>query len=102
MHHQHCKYVLTTATCLQAAAYEACRVFKDCLVSSDHAAQFDSILANTLRKHWRVNLDLTSRTFATLGGPTLQLTTGETHVWELKLVLADWHICCMMLSDSIL
>ncbi len=63
--------------CSQAAAYEACRVFRDRLVSSEHTARFDSILTDTLRKHWRVNLDLTGSVFATLGGPAAQLTAGK-------------------------
>ncbi len=63
--------------CSQAAAYEACRVFRDRLVSSEHTARFDSIMADTLRKHWRINLDLTGSVFATLGGPAAQLTAGK-------------------------
>ena len=63
--------------CSQAAAYEACRVFRDRLVSSEHTAKFDSIMADTLRKHWRINLDLTGSIFATLGGPAAQLTAGK-------------------------
>ena len=63
--------------CSQAAAYEACRVFRDRLVSSEHTARFDSIMADTLRKHWRINLDLTGSIFATLGGPAAQLTAGK-------------------------
>ncbi len=66
--------------CSQAAAYEACRVFRDRLVSSEHTARFDSILADTLRKHWRVNLDLTGSIFATLGGSAAQLTGKESCV----------------------
>lgn len=65
---------------MQAAAYEACRVFRDRLVHSDHTARFDSILADTLRKHWRVNLDMTSSVFATIGSPVLQSKSGEGHV----------------------
>ena len=61
---------------MQAAAYEACRVFRDRLVHSDHTARFDSILADTLRKHWRVNLDVTSSVFATIGSPALQSKAG--------------------------
>ncbi len=63
--------------CSQAAAYEACRVFRDRLVSSEHTARFDSILADILRKHWRVNLDPTGSIFATLGGSAAQLTPGK-------------------------
>ena len=46
-------------------------------MSSEHTLRFDSILAETLRKHWRVNLDLTGSIFATLGGPAAQLTAGK-------------------------
>lgn len=76
----HCRYLQTSANGIcwsQAAAHEACRVFRDCLVDSEHTAKFDSILANALRKHWRVNLDLTGSVFATLGSTTAQLTTGQ-------------------------
>lgn len=62
---------------MQAAAYEACRVFRDRLVHSDHTARFDSILADTLRKHWRVNIDMASSVFATIGSPALKGKTGE-------------------------
>ena len=68
--------VSATTLCMQAAAYEACRVFKDRLVSSDDAARCDGILTGALRKHWRVNLDLSSSTFSTLSSPPAQSTTG--------------------------
>lgn len=65
------------ACCLQAAAYEACRVFRDRLVHSDHTARFDSILTDTLQKHWRVKLNMASSVFATIGGSALQVKTVE-------------------------
>ncbi|KAL0018230.1 hypothetical protein WJX79_009392, partial [Trebouxia sp. C0005] len=83
-------YSLHATDLLQAAAYEACRVFRDRLVSSEHTLRFDSILAETLRKHWRVNLDLTGSIFATLGGPAAQLTAGKGSAGAAQALLNHW------------
>ena len=52
-------------------------MFQDRLVHSDHTARFDSILADTLRKHWRVNIEMTSSVFATTGSLPLQVRSGK-------------------------
>ena len=73
---------VTSAWCLQAAAYEACRVFRDRLVNAEQVARFDSILADTLRKHWRVNPDLTSSVFATIGSAASQVKSGKAFLFS--------------------
>ncbi|KAL0047749.1 hypothetical protein WJX82_010930, partial [Trebouxia sp. C0006] len=83
-------YSLHATDLLQAAAYEACRVFRDRLASSEHIARFDSIMADTLRKHWRINLDLTGSVFATLGGPAAQLTAGKGSAGAMQVLLNHW------------
>ena len=52
-------------------------MFRDRLVHSDHTARFDSILADTLQKHWRVSIDMTSSVFATIGSLPLQVKSGK-------------------------
>ena len=49
-------------------------------MNTEHTARFDSILGDTLRKHWRVSLDLSSSVFATSGSPASQLRTGKAAV----------------------
>ena len=80
---------------MQAAAYEACRVFRDRLVHSDHTARFDSIVADTLRKHWRVNIDLSSSVFATIGSLALQVKPGKT-----MLAAAGLHVSRLVTFDN--
>lgn len=78
---------------MQAAAYEAGRAFRDRLVHSDHTARFDSILADTLRKHWRVNMDMTSSVFATIGSLALQVKSGKAMLaaaFTLLLHVPGW------------
>lgn len=52
-------------------------MFRDRLVHSDHTARFDSILGDTLQKHWRGKIDMASSVFATIGSPALQGKAGE-------------------------
>ena len=73
-------------------------MFRDRLVHSDHTARFDSILADTLRKHWRANLDMTSSVFATLGGPGLQVKTGEARL----VVASSLHVARLVTVTSCL
>ncbi|KAL3130926.1 hypothetical protein ABBQ38_000251 [Trebouxia sp. C0009 RCD-2024] len=79
------RYSLHGTNLLQAAAYEACRVFRDRLVHSDHTARFDSILGDTLQKHWRGKIDMASSVFATIGSPALQGKAGTS-----QLQLSNW------------
>ena len=51
---------------MQAVAYEACRLFRDCLTTAEHAAKFDGVLADALRKHWGAYPDLSGQLFATV------------------------------------
>lgn len=52
---------------MQAVAYEACRLFKDCLTTPEHASTSDSILVDALRKHWGTAVDASGVLFTTVG-----------------------------------
>lgn len=52
---------------VQVVAYEARRLFRDCLTTTEHTNTFDSILTDVLRKHWNVSLDSSGTLFTTIG-----------------------------------
>ena len=51
---------------MQVVAYEACRLFRDCLTTPDHARSFDTILTDALRKHWGTAVEVSAALFSTL------------------------------------
>lgn len=87
---------------MQAVAYEACRLFRDCLTTPQHASTFDSILADTLRKHWGTAVDASGALFTTAGAVSTasgQLFLSQpTHVMLAALACA-LRICGLRIAQ---
>lgn len=63
---------------MQVVAYEACRLFRDCLTTPDHARSFDTILTDTLRKYWGTAVDVSAALFSTLAAvSTVSAASGQ-------------------------
>ncbi|CAG9464002.1 unnamed protein product [Pedinophyceae sp. YPF-701] len=72
-------YDMSTVPAANAVAYEACRVFQDCIVDDAGQAQLQSIVTSTLRAAMRHDPDLSG--VFTLGGTPLSGRGHETLGW---------------------